>query len=69
MKAKAILIIGMPGSGKDEFAMVAREMGLYYGSKVSPAVHPEFGKVEITVSKKDSNRFTSHIFLLDNISM
>ena len=28
MKAKAILIIGMPGSGKDEFAMVAREMGI-----------------------------------------
>ncbi|MCL6003228.1 MAG: AAA family ATPase [Thermoplasmatales archaeon] len=28
MKAKAILIIGMPGSGKDEFAIVAREMGI-----------------------------------------
>ena len=28
MKAKAILIIGMPGSGKDEFAMVARDMGI-----------------------------------------
>ncbi len=28
VKAKAILIIGMPGSGKDEFAMVAREMGI-----------------------------------------
>ncbi len=28
MKAKAILIIGMPGSGKDEFGMVAREMGI-----------------------------------------
>ncbi|MEM0134212.1 MAG: AAA family ATPase [Thermoplasmatales archaeon] len=28
MKAKAILIIGMPGSGKDEFAMVARKMGI-----------------------------------------
>ncbi len=28
MKAKAILIIGMPGSGKDEFALVAREMGI-----------------------------------------
>jgi GMP synthase (glutamine-hydrolysing) len=32
----------------------AQFMGLYYGSKVSPAVHPEFGKVEITVLKKDS---------------
>ncbi len=28
MKSKAILIIGMPGSGKDEFAMVARKMGI-----------------------------------------
>lgn len=28
MKAKSILIIGMPGSGKDEFAIVAREMGV-----------------------------------------
>jgi dephospho-CoA kinase len=28
VKAKSILIIGMPGSGKDEFAMVAREMGI-----------------------------------------
>ena len=28
VKAKAILIIGMPGSGKDELAMVAREMGI-----------------------------------------
>lgn len=28
MKAKAILVIGMPGSGKDEFADVARGMGV-----------------------------------------
>lgn len=28
MKFKAILIVGMPGSGKDEFANVAREMGI-----------------------------------------
>ncbi|MGC8645165.1 MAG: AAA family ATPase [Thermoplasmata archaeon] len=28
MKAKAILVIGMPGSGKDEFANVARDMGV-----------------------------------------
>lgn len=28
MKSKAILVIGMPGSGKDEFASVAREMGI-----------------------------------------
>lgn len=28
MKFKAVLIIGMPGSGKDEFAIVAREMGI-----------------------------------------
>jgi dephospho-CoA kinase len=28
VKAKAILIIGMPGSGKDEFALIAREMGI-----------------------------------------
>lgn len=28
MKLKIILIIGMPGSGKDEFAIVAREMGI-----------------------------------------
>ncbi|MEM0141134.1 MAG: AAA family ATPase [Thermoplasmatales archaeon] len=28
MKAKAILVIGMPGSGKDEFANVAREIGV-----------------------------------------
>ncbi|MEM0346841.1 MAG: AAA family ATPase, partial [Thermoplasmatales archaeon] len=28
MKAKAILVIGMPGSGKDEFANVAKEIGV-----------------------------------------
>ncbi len=28
MKFKAILIVGMPGSGKDEFANVARELGV-----------------------------------------
>ncbi len=28
MKFKAMLIVGMPGSGKDEFANVARELGI-----------------------------------------
>lgn len=28
MELRVILIIGMPGSGKDEFALVAREMGI-----------------------------------------
>ncbi len=28
MQIKAILIVGMPGSGKDEFAAVAREIGI-----------------------------------------
>lgn len=28
MKVKAILVIGMPGSGKDEFASVARNLGV-----------------------------------------
>ncbi len=32
----------------------AQFMGMHYGSKVSPAVHPEFGKVEISVIEGDS---------------
>ncbi len=32
----------------------AQFMGMHYGSKVSPAIHPEFGKVEITVLEEDS---------------
>ncbi len=32
----------------------AQFMGMYYGSDVSPARHPEFGKVEITVLEEDS---------------
>jgi GMP synthase (glutamine-hydrolysing) len=32
----------------------AQFMGMYYGSKVAPAEHPEFGRVEISVSDEDS---------------
>ncbi|MCL5874313.1 MAG: GMP synthase subunit A [Candidatus Thermoplasmatota archaeon] len=32
----------------------AQFMGMHYGSKVSPAIHPEFGKVEILMLEEDS---------------
>jgi GMP synthase (glutamine-hydrolysing) len=32
----------------------AQFMGMYYGSKVAPAIRPEFGKVRINVQKEDS---------------
>lgn len=32
----------------------AQFMGMHYGSQVSPAIHPEFGKVEISVISHDS---------------
>ncbi len=32
----------------------AQFMGMHYGSKVSPAIHPEFGRVEISIRDEDS---------------
>ena len=32
----------------------AQFMAMHYGSRVSPAIHPEFGKVEISMVKEDS---------------
>ena len=32
----------------------AQFMALHYGSRVSPAIHPEFGKVEISMVSEDS---------------
>ncbi|MGC8562609.1 MAG: GMP synthase subunit A [Thermoplasmata archaeon] len=32
----------------------AQFMGMHYGTRVSPAVHPEFGRVEISIVKEDS---------------